>query len=397
MQKKTVFIISQSLNGGGAERVASNLSQELIKNKDYQVYLVLFDGQMQTYPSGAEIIDLHLGPQKSKIGKATVLFKRVWALRRLKKQYHTDISISLLSSPNVINVLSRQQDSVVISVRNLISKSAGSILEKALVRFASRFADMTVSLSELVRLDLIEHFGIKSEKVITIYNSCDPARLLTLSEQEDFKMPDYPYMVTMGRLTHQKGQWHLIRAFKLIHERFPDLKLVILGEGELKVDLQRLINQEELSDVVYLYGYIKSPHKIIQGAEAFLFTSLFEGLGNVILEAMACGVPVISADCPAGPREIMSAEKKSNSLKKKITEVEFSDYGILTPPFPVEESPNFEANILTEQEQKFAEAVISLYKDKKLYTHYKAQSLKRIQSFSADVTMGKWKKLLEQL
>lgn len=397
MKKKTIFIISQKLNGGGAERVASNLSQELSENDNYKVYLVLFDGSNQTYPSGAEIIDMQLKPQNGFVKKAILLLRRIITLRSLKKKYRPDISISLLTSPNIINVLSKINDKVVVSVRNYMSKSEGSGLQRKIVEFTCKRADMTVSLSELVRYDLMDNFGVKEDKVQTIYNTCDAKKLIALSDQEGLDHPNYRYVVTMGRLMRQKGQWHLIKAFKMIHDSMPDLHLVILGEGELENGLLKLAESLDIKNYVHFFGYVKNPHNIIRHSEAFLFTSLFEGLGNVILEAMACGVPVVSADCQAGPREILSEDKDKESLSQKINEAEFAEYGILTPAFPSDEDPNFECVEITNEERIFAQAVITLLENYDITDHYRRKSLERIKVFSKESIMAQWNELIEKL
>lgn len=398
MKKKTIFIISQKLNGGGAERVASNLSQELSENDNYKVYLVLFDGSNQTYPSGAEIIDMRLKPQNGLIGKGILFLRRIISLRSLKKKYKPDISISLLTSPNIINVLSKVNDKIVISLRCYLSAdSIRSKLKRKMINFTCKHADITVSLSELVKYDLIDNFGAPSDKVKTIYNTCDAKKLIELSDQEGVEIPDYRYVVTMGRLMRQKGQWHLIKAFKMIHDSMPDLHLVILGEGELEDGLLKLIESLGMENYVHLFGYIKSPHNIIKNSEAFVFTSLFEGLGNVLLEAMACGVPVVSADCPAGPREILSGDSDKESLMKQIKSVEFAEYGILTPPFPSDEIPNFDSIDITDEEHIFAEAVITLLKNQKMIDLYRQKSLERIKLFSKESIMYQWNQLIENL
>lgn len=397
MKKKTIFIISQKLNGGGAERVASNLSQELSENDNYKVYLVLFDGSNQTYPSGAEIIDMRLKPQSGLIGKGILFLRRIISLKSLKKKYKPDISISLLTSPNIINVLSRVNDKIVVSIRNHLSKSETGRLQKKIINFTCKHADITVSLSELVKYDLIDNFGAPSDKVKTIYNTCDAKKLIELSDQEGVEIPGYRYVVTMGRLMRQKGQWHLIKAFKMIHKEMPDLHLVILGEGELENGLLKLAEGLNIGNYVHLFGYVKNPHNIIRNSEAFLFTSLFEGLGNVILEAMACGVPVVSADCQAGPREILSEDKDKESLSKKINEAEFAEYGILTPAFPSDEDPNFECVEITNEERIFAQTVITLLENYDITDHYRRKSLERIKVFSKESIMAQWNELIEKL
>ncbi len=392
---KKIFIISQKLTGGGAERVASNLSYELTQNQYYKVYLVLFDGQNSTYPSGAEIIDMGLGPQSNAIGKISIFFRRVMKLRKLKKQYRPDVSISLLSAPNLINVLSKYGDKVIVSIRNFISRSANSTIEKYFVRYSSKKADITVCLSKLVELDMIDNFGAPEDRIVTIYNTVDADRLMKLSAEPEYRVPKQPYVVTMGRLMRQKGQWHLINAFKRVHEICPELRLVILGEGELEDGLKKLAKDCGIESTVEFMGFVKNPHRIIKGAEAFVFSSLFEGLGNVLLEALACKVPVVSTDCAAGPREILSLCETKADLNKVTNGVEFAEYGILTMPFNVDDEPFFKSQELTKAERYLAEAIIRIYSNKTIAANYRAKSTERIAFFSKEKIIAEWKKVID--
>lgn len=394
---KKIFIISQSLNTGGAERVASNLSLELSKNLNYKVYLVLFDGNNQTYPAGCEVIDMQLPPKNNKLLKIINFFKRIKKLKKLKKQYEVDVSISLLNSPNIINVLSKYKDKTIVSVRNLMIKSKLGLFGKLSLKYSSKKADKVVSLSELVKIDLVNNYNIKEDKIITIYNSCDKEKLLENSKKDDVKIPKYEYVVNVGRLSNQKGQWHLIKAFKLIHKEFPNLKLVILGEGSYRKRLEQLICDLNLEDSIYLYGYVKSPHIIIQNAKLFLFTSLYEGLGNVLLEAIACETPVISVDCPAGPKEILKKITNFKELNIPVKDIEYSDYGILTPPFDSNidyEGANKELN---QEEILFASAVIEVLKNSELIDKYKKICKKRIKDFSVEIINNQWINLIDSL
>ena len=395
--KKVVFIISQSLSGGGAERVASNLSLEFAKNPDYKTYLVLFDGNGRAYPSGVDVINMDLGPCSGFAKKIMVFFRRIIRLRTLKKKYNVDISISLLSIPNLVNILSRVKDSTIVSVRNLISKSARSRFEKICVRFSSKCSDKTVALSELVRIDLIDNFNIPAKKVVTIYNSCDADELLRLTETSNVDVPKFPYIVTMGRLMRQKGQWHLINAFKQVHQQNKNLHLVILGKGELEDSLKKLAQECGISEYVHFLGYVVNPHLIIKNAQLFVFPSLFEGLGNVLLEAMACGVPVISMDCQAGPKEIVSKIKEKNDLKKTVSEITYADYGVLIPAFNPNDTPFETSRDLSQEELYLADAILELISNKEKLDFYRRQSEERIKDFLPVTIMKQWYQLLNEV
>ena len=394
---KNIFIISQSLNTGGAERVASNLSIELSKNNEYKVYLVLFNGDNRTYPAGCEVINMDIPSTNNKIKRIFVFLRRVLKLRKLKKKYNVDLSISLLSSPNYINVLSKRNDKIITSIRCFFSKKSTSKIKNKIIEYACKKSDKIVCLSKAVEYNMIKDYFADEKNTITIYNSCDSNNLIQNSINDNVEAPNFDYLINMGRLTTQKGQWHLIKSFKVIHECFPQLKLIILGQGEYKEKLNKLIAELNLEDHVYLYGYVKSPFVILKNAKAFLFTSLFEGLGNVLLEAMSGGVPVVSTDCIAGPREIIMNCNTKEDILSTITDTKFSDYGILVPPYYMNEQPAWDNLEITDNERKYADAVIKLLSDQNMLEKYKKASLERIKFFSPEKITNEWVDLIDSM
>ena len=391
MSKKNVAIIITKLNGGGAERCASNLSIEL--SKKYNVKLIVFNSSNITYPHGGELIDLGISEQEGLLNKVVNVFKRVIKLRAIKKQYGIDCSISLLDGPNLVNVLSSCGDKTIVSVRNMLSRESVNRLRKFLIRYTSLRADLTVSLSEMVKLDLIKSFEIPEKKITTIYNHCDADLLKKLCADSSLPFEvskDKSNFVTMGRLNKQKGQWHLIRAFKKVIQEVPNAHLYILGVGELEEPLKKLVSDLKLDDYVTFPGYIKNPHSIYAHCEAFIFPSLFEGLGNVLLEALAFEMPIVSCDCEAGPREILAP---STNLCSKAQSIELAEYGVLVP---VCDGLHFNAEEpLTPEEICLADAMILLHKDSKLREEYHVKAKERIQKFDKELILNEWVSVIE--
>jgi glycosyltransferase involved in cell wall biosynthesis len=115
-------------------------------------------------------------------------------------------------------------------------------------------------------------------------------------------------IVGMGRLDRQKGFGHLLEAFARLAPEFPDWGVVILGEGDLRLELERRSKQLGLEGRVAFPGAFADPFPLLRQAEIFAFPSKFEGQGMALIEAMACGVPAVAFDCPSGPRYIIRPE-----------------------------------------------------------------------------------------
>ena len=195
-------------------------------------------------------------------------------------------------------------------------------------------------------------------------------------------------VMNIGRLTYQKGQDKLIRAFKKVVKEVKNAKLLIFGKGELKEELQELIKSLELENNVILAGFYDNPYKFLKKANIFAFSSMFEGLGNILLEAMACRVPIISTGCPYGPREIIAP---NSDLESHAENIEEAEYGILVPVLHNDKNKDK----LTKQEEIIANAIIKLLKDNKKRKEYAEKSAERIKFFTMEKNKKEWEDLIE--
>lgn len=397
MQKKNIAIIIHKMYGGGAERVAANLSTYL-SDKRYNKKVITYDSSKVGYSFNGEIISLKTKVSRNPIGKLVNFIKRVYQVKKIKKRNNINTTISLLSGPNLVNILTRKDDKVIVSVRNFISKSSTGLygrFNKLLIKHLYNRADLIVAVSDAIKKDLEENFDIDGGKIEVIYNFYDieSIKKLALStsnyKEEMFKNPT---IITAGRLSKQKGHWHLIRAFSRVKQKIHDAKLIILGEGYLLEYLKKLTNKLGLQNDVYFLGHKSNPFKYLSKADIYVLPSLYEGLPNALCEAMACGLPIISTDCYSGPREILSSNLTTHDPPIKHN-IKYADYGILVP---VCDGNMYEANdALTNEELVLSDAINKLLTDRDVLNNYQDRSLERIQLFHKDLILPKWENLID--
>ncbi len=393
---KNVAIIISSLKGGGAERVVSNITMNLPKDK-YNVYLVLFDSSSMKYPYSGQLIDINIKANNNPVIKTINFLRRYFKIRKIKTKYNIDVSISFLEGPNLLNILTKGKDKVIVSVRGYISKNSTGIyanLSRYFMKKTYNNADVIVSVSNLIKNDLVNNFNINEDKVFTIYNPYDIEKIEKLSnesiEDEYEEIFKRNVIITVGRLDRFKGHWHLIRAFKKINDKNKDIKLVILGEGKLRKYLQNLIDSLELNDNVYLLGFKKNPYKYIKKSSIFVLPSLSEGFPNALAEAMACGIPVISSDCKSGPREILAP---GTNIEFQCNEKEYAEYGILIPVCDGNHYTFDEP--LTREENIMADCILELMNNRELYQRYAKKAKKRIKDFEIEAIIKKWQNIID--
>lgn len=392
--KSNILIIIPTLAGGGAERIASNLSIHL--SEEYHRHIVMFDAKKIDYAYKGEVIDLNTKVIDNPLGKIMNFLIRIYKVRRIKNELKIDVAISLMEGPNIINIFTKRRDKVIISVRNFKSKSSMGFygkLYKLLMKVFYNKADIIVAVSKAIKRDLIEKFGLNEEKIMIIYNFYDIEKINELAkevlEDEYIEIFNNPVVITAGSLTRQKGHWHLIRTLKKVKEEVPDAMLVILGQGNLEAYLKKLTKDLGLEKDVHFLGYKKNPFKYIGRSTIYAFPSLFEGFPNALCEAMACGVPVISSDCKSGPREILAPD---TDIEQQVKGIEYAKHGIL---LPVCDGNYYNANFpLTVEERILAKSIVELYSSKELLEKYSDKVKERIKDFDKDKIILEYENIL---
>ena len=364
---KNIGLFISSMNGGGAERVVSHLSRILAD--DFNVHVILLEDTYNEYNCGGQMHNLDVPAKPGNIFvKLSLLFKRVKRMKELIKKEKLDCVISFLDSPNFVNLFAKVRGcKKIISIRNYSSLENNNSLLGKITKIAMKFlykkADCVVTVSKLIERDFKEHYGIPANKIVTIYNPYDfstmeELALEPLSDKEsNFFNGNFVYC-NVGRIMHQKGIWHLVKAFYKVQEKHPEARLVLVGEDFSEGKLQSLINAFKIEDKVLLTGRVKNPYKYMKHSSAYVLSSLFEGFPNAMVEAMACGLPVIAADCKSGPREILCKNPDLDSIADAI---EICDYGILVPPLENEE--NWELDTVEQNVSRLSKAMEILIAD----------------------------------
>ena len=305
-----IAVLLHDLRGGGAERVTLKLVKGMLAaGRDVDVVLVQAKGEyLDLIPKGARLVDLN---------RPRVL-DAVFALASYLKKERPRALLASLTHVNILAVLAklvaRTPTRVVISERNQISlkvSMARGLREKLtyfMVPALYRVADDIVAVSKGVAEDLDRYAGFKPGRVKAIYNPVyDQSMTLAAAETptHPWLAPGAPPVVlSAGRLNEQKGFDVLIDAFAQVRQSAP-ARLVIIGEGDERAALQARIDALGLKEHADLAGFNANPYAMMSRAAVYALSSRFEGLPGALLEAMACGTPVVATNCPSGPDEIL--------------------------------------------------------------------------------------------
>jgi len=240
-----------------------------------------------------------------------VLPRLIGFLRRTKP----DLVLSHLGQNNIVALwakyLSQIRCRLIITLHNTLSAEARKggkyRLLPLLYRSSIQWADAIVVVSEGVRDDFASLVDCRNRHLTVIYNgivTADFDARAAMPVEHPWFNDTLPVFVAAGRLVEQKGFDTLVRAFAELTPAC-DAKLAILGEGPMRQNLEHLVEELGVGERVSLLGFQSNPLPFMRHATAFVLSSVHEGFGNVLVEALACGVPVISTDCPHGPAEIL--------------------------------------------------------------------------------------------
>jgi glycosyltransferase involved in cell wall biosynthesis len=335
-QKKIAFFLP-TLAGGGAERVVVNLLKGMVE-RGVPLDLVLANAEgtyLNQVPEQVRLVNLAVGGVINSILPLAHYLKENKPIALLSHMNHANVGVVLAKE------FAGTKTRLVLVEHNTLSVSKSKLFRSKLLPAFMKWlyprADVIIGVSQGVAKDLEYQLGFKTGKVSVVYNPVVDNELMAKAKaplnHPWFKKGNPPVFLAVGRLTEQKDFLTLIKAFALLREQRL-ARLIILGEGESRSELEAMIKKLEISEDVSLPGFVQNPYAYMYNASAFILSSRWEGLPTVLIEAMACSCPVVATDCPSGPQEILEAGKYG-SLIPIGNSVALADAMIQTLEVPV--------------------------------------------------------------
>lgn len=292
---KRIALFISSLQKGGSERVMVNLAEFFHKNR-YEVILVTQYKQDVEYDISPEIRRVYSEPAEHELqgGRIHNFCVRFKTLRNIWKAYKPDIILAFLGKNNLMAIATSMflPSKVAVSVRGEPTMEYEGKLLQFLAKSMFGLADGVVLQTERAKL-FFPKWVQKKAKILP-----NPMNPQFLNKRYTGVREDK--IVAVGRLDENKNHAMLIHAFARIVAEYPNMKLVIYGEGRSREMLENLVREKELEDRIELPGSITNVAEHIANARIFTLTSNTEGMPNSLMEAMALGLPVIATDCPCG-------------------------------------------------------------------------------------------------
>jgi glycosyltransferase involved in cell wall biosynthesis len=375
---RKVLFLSYDLKDGGSPQVLSNILNYLNRDEFDPVLVTYSEARVFPIPEGITEHILHVEGGGSLLHKLKANLTAVFRLRRILRTEKPDIAVGMGGLTNWGLILAakaaRLNTSVIIGEHGADALKyrqdrMPSLLIGLLNKFLYPLADRIVAISEGVREYLVRELKLPDRKIVLIYNPVDTQRIQQLS-QEQVDDPwlcdrDKHVVIWVGRIAAVKGLQYLIGAFEKVLKQI-DARLIIVGEGSEQSAIENLVARKGLKEKVRFAGFQSNPYRYMSRGSVFAFPSLSEGFGMVLVEAMACGLPVVSADCEAGPNEILQNGK----------------CGILVP---------------VADECAMAKAIVTVLTNHELRDRLTLEALRRVPDFEPAKVVASYEQLFRQL
>lgn len=315
MNRDLVVFIHPNFSDGGVERTNLILAKGMVSRGISVKFLTTTATEhylQEILEYGIDLIELGKGSLLSKclkIRASLVCYSKEYRnVYVIGCQYYVNISLMLISLSlkwrrNYIFFINSERNHL---VEFDFRKGLKNWLVPKLVKLLYGYADVVVANSKETAEDLSSLLG---REVLSVYNPTINQRIDILKvesiDEEWFHNDPRPYLLSIGRLSLQKDYITLLKAYQCIRHQI-GLRLIILGDGEKRNELEEFIKMQNMEGDVVLPGFVANPYKFLLKAEAFVLSSIYEGLPNVLIEALSLEIPCISTNCKSGPSEILS-------------------------------------------------------------------------------------------
>lgn len=368
---KILFFLP-SLAGGGAERTIINIANGL-KKDTFDVYLVVINcpksGSYRDEYSGFINSDVHIVNLSVELKKSNYI-RILLKLRTVICSLSPDIVMSTMLKANILIsaalLCSGFRGKCIFRESNNRTKEIKNLFAKLLIKKIYNNADMIVALSHGVGDDLQRFLSVKRDKIRIIYNPVDLNDIKkNITGVRISGIDEKVHMIAVGRLHPQKDYPTMIKALSYLKDKY-NFDMLILGRGPCEKSIRKIIQDTGLDNHISMIGFQSNPYQYLAQADIFVLSSVGEGFGHVIIEAMACGAAVVATDCEYGPGEI-------------ITD---GENGLLVP---------------TGDEIQLAKAIETLIRDKSFRIRLSRNGKRRSLDFSCDKIVSQYADLFKSL
>ncbi|WP_026366228.1 glycosyltransferase [Salinicoccus albus] len=309
MEKKRILFFIYQMGAGGAARTMLNILNNIDRTRFDPVLVTLnYNGSYEDDLKD-DVTFIKLDTKR--------LRSAILPLAKVIRREEADLVFSTIPNYNIVAILGTLLSFT--PAETVVREAAylgGSLKENVKLRLAGllyKRAARVIALSKGVKENIVNRYKVRPGKIDIIYNPVDVAGIQRMMERDDIKgshsalfAPDRRVVITAGRLVHDKDHQTLIRAFAKVIRQMPDSHLVILGEGELESDLKRLAKDLGIQTHVHFPGFQRNPYVFFKHADLFVLSSIREGFGHVLAEALAAGTPVVSTMARPGAAEVLA-------------------------------------------------------------------------------------------
>lgn len=380
---KKIGILVNSIGYGGNERSAVNIAKAI--SAQYDISIIIQEDCGNHYGYTGHVFNLNTPCANSILGKVLNSIRRIIRLKRFIRKNQIETLFIILPVTNPINYL-RFPCKKIVTCRHCGDLMANT---DKYIHMTER-SELIVCNSQQQTDFIVQKAPHLKNKARTIYNILDVNQIQHLCANDleasiESFMKDHKCIISTGRLVDQKGWNNLLKSFSVLVQEDEDIRLILFGEGVKFDKINKLIEDLQLTGKVLLPGFQENPFRYIARSDVYALSSFYEGFPNTLIEAMACGTPVVSTNCPSGPSEILCVNSSE--------QISVGRGGILVHPFD-EKTSNWDATDIREEHILFAKALKRVLTDINLQQQLAYSAIERSRDFSGEKISGAWVQVL---